>query len=472
VVSTGWPAVAGKCSELGIRFRWWQPLVGRVILAKRADGKYAATIGGVGLSIPRQVGKTFLIGAIVFALCLLFPNLTVIWTAHQLRTADETFAKMQKFAKRRKIKPHIEKIVLGSGEEEIRFRNGSRILFGARERGFGLGFDEVDVLILDEAQRVTDRTLEDMIPATNQSRQKAGALVFYMGTPPRPTDSGDAFRRMRAEAVSGEDRDTAWIEFGADPDFEATAPPEPLTEKDWEQVAKANPSYPDDTPPEAILRMRKQLGPESFQREALGIWDELSKSLGHAIPLNAWKNLEIPDSEVPQDDPDRYAVTMSPERVASIAVALKGETADYVDLAEMERVDDSRKIVDWLVQRCGRRTPVLIDSRDPAASLVNDLRAKGVKVNVTTQSDAGRACGGLLDAVTEGRVWHCGQPAISAALVIAEKKIIGKGPMWEWPLNDPTAEVAALRALALVHYGLSFARKPKSSSGRRGVVLS
>jgi hypothetical protein len=62
-----------------------------VILAKRADGKYAATIGGTGLSIPRQVGKTFLVGAIVFALCLLCPNLTVIWTAHRLRTAEETF---------------------------------------------------------------------------------------------------------------------------------------------------------------------------------------------------------------------------------------------------------------------------------------------------------------------------------------------------------------------------------------------
>jgi hypothetical protein len=116
---------------------------------------------------------------------------------------------------------------------------------------------------------------------------------------------------------------------------------------------------------------------------------------------------------------------------------------------------------------------VLIDSRDPAASLVNDLRERGVKVNVTTQSDAGRACGGLLDAVTEGRVWHCGQPAISAALVIAEKKIIGKGPLWEWPLNDPTTEVAALRAITLAHYGLSFKRSARKGSGeRRAVVLS
>jgi len=65
MVSTGWPAVVKKCSEFGVSFRPWQPGVGKLILAKRADGKYAATIGGTGMSIPRQVGKTFLVGAIV-----------------------------------------------------------------------------------------------------------------------------------------------------------------------------------------------------------------------------------------------------------------------------------------------------------------------------------------------------------------------------------------------------------------------
>jgi hypothetical protein len=252
VVSTGWPGVRKKCAELGITFRPWQPDVGRVILAKRADGKYAATIGGTGLAIPRQVGKTFLVGAIVFALCLLRPKLTVIWTAHRLRTAEETFGKMQAFGKRKRIAPHIAKIVLGSGEEEIVFRNGSRILFGARARGFGRGFDEVDVLIFDEAQILDDNTLDDMIPATNQSRQDAGALLLFMGTPPRPKDPSEAFLRMRAEALSGEDDDTGWVEFGADPGYVPTPPPRNLTEADWKQVAKANPSFPQDARPRLV----------------------------------------------------------------------------------------------------------------------------------------------------------------------------------------------------------------------------
>lgn len=470
--TTGWPAVEAKCRDLGIRFRSWQPGVGRAILAKRPDGKYAATIGGAGMSIPRQVGKTFLVGAIVFALCLLRPNLTVIWTAHRVRTAEETFGKMQAFARRAKIKPHVLRVVLGSGEEAVLFRNGSRILFGAREGGFGLGFDEVDVLIFDEAQRLTDVTLDDMIPATNQSRQETSALVLFMGTPPRPTNRGEVFTRMRTEALTGEDDDTTWIEFGADPDYEPTPLPDALTDADWRQVAKANPSYPHDTPREAILRMRKKLGPDSFKREGMGIWDAVNEHEA-VVPIPAWRDLEIPDEEVPDGAPDRFALTMSPERIASIAVAVGGEGADYLDLAELERVDDSRKLVDWLVERCGRRIPLMIDSRDPAASFINELRSRGVRVNATTAQDAGRACGGLVDAIDEGRVWHCGQPALEAALRVARAKAVGKAGLWEWDLEDSTPEVAALRAVTLAHYGLSFKKRPTGrgrTSNRRGVV--
>jgi phage terminase large subunit-like protein len=294
----------------GLEFDEWQHGAGRVILAKRGDGKYAATIGGTALSIPRQVGKTFLVGAIVFALCLLNPGLTVIWTAHRLRTAGETFDKMQGMARRAKIKPFVAKIVLGSGEEEIRFRNGSRILFGARERGFGRGFDEVDVLIFDEAQILTENAIDDMVPATNQSRQPSGALMLFMGTPPKPTDPGEVFARMRAEALSGEDEDTGYIEFSADPTFSPSETPAPMAAEDWRQIAKANPSYPKRTPREAILRMRKKLTPESMLREGYGIWDD--EDAGPGLDFNRWKTLV--DASAERGGGQVFALSTAPDR--------------------------------------------------------------------------------------------------------------------------------------------------------------
>jgi hypothetical protein len=63
ITSTGWPAVEKTCVEkLGIEFDDWQDGAGRLILAKRKDGHLAAMVDGVGLSLCRQVGKTYFVG--------------------------------------------------------------------------------------------------------------------------------------------------------------------------------------------------------------------------------------------------------------------------------------------------------------------------------------------------------------------------------------------------------------------------
>src|SRR5690606_4120657 len=163
-VTTGWPAVRKTCVEkLGIEFDPWQEQVGSLILAKRADGSLASTVDGVGLSLPRQVGKTYLIAAMAFALSVNTPGLLVIWTAHHMATSSETFLALQGFAKRSRVAPHVRQVFTGSGDKEIRFHNGSRILFGARERGFGRGIPGVDVLIFDEAQILSDKAMSNML---------------------------------------------------------------------------------------------------------------------------------------------------------------------------------------------------------------------------------------------------------------------------------------------------------------------
>jgi len=391
IASTGWPAVRDKCRTLGLEFDEWQHGAGRVILAKRADGKYAATIGGTALSIPRQVGKTFLVGAIVFALCLLNPGLTVIWTAHRLRTAGETFDKMQGMARRAKIKPFVAKIVLGSGEEEVRFRNGSRILFGARERGFGRGFDEVDILIFDEAQILTENAIDDMVPAMNQSRQPTGGLMLLMGTPPKPTDPGEVFTRMRTEALSGEDEDTGYIEFSADPNFTPSEKPAPMAAEDWRQIAKGNPSYPKRTPREAILRMRKMLTPESMLREGYGIWDD--EDAGPGLDFPRWKTLA--DASAERGGSQVFALSTAPDRSwAAIAVAwLRPDGDVQVMLA------DYRPTTAWVKERAeqlGARWGGKVLADPESRDLLDDADTIPLA----------RAEATLDDAITAGTVHH------------------------------------------------------------------
>lgn len=450
ITSTGWPAVRDKCADLGITFRPWQHGAGRLILAKRDTGRYAAEIGGTGMSIPRQVGKTFLVGAIVFALCLLRPGMTVIWTAHRLRTSEETFKKMQGFARRKKIAPHVLKVTLGSGEESIEFRNGSRILFGARERGFGRGFDEVDGLIFDEAQILTDNALDDMIPATNQSRQDCGALMLFIGTPPKPTDPGEVFRRMRTEALAGEDVDTGWIEFGADPDYVPTPKPAPLRPSDWAQVTKANPSYPADTPREAILRMRKKLADDSFIREGLGIWDEDAAG-GGALDVALWKDLADPDA--PRGDMVAFGADVTEDRTAWLAVAWTREDgATQVMLA-----NDGQPLrpVDLAVEG-ERLTSTWGGVIVPPKAFEDDLEQAGAVIHKLAAGGFTAGCGMVADRVTAGTIRHGNQAALNDAVKAAKWRSAGTGGERAFQLKD-FPEVGPLAAVVRAVCGLAAA---------------
>lgn len=418
IVSTAWPSVRDKCTELGVGFDAWQDGAGRAILSKRADGLYATTVGGVVISIPRQVGKTFLFGAIVFALCLLFPGLTVLWTAHRLRTANETFQSMQSFARRKSIAPHVAKIVLGSGEEEIHFNNGSRIMFGARERGFGRGFSEVDVIVFDEAQILTENAIDDMVPATNQA---ANPLILYTGTPPKPTDPGEVFAAKRGDALSGESDDTVYIEFSAD----RGADPEDRT-----QWAKANPSYPKRTPAAAMLRMKKNLSPDSFVREALGIWDET------AGPMPNWSACRIGRVDPPKLGAVGVAVSLDQEWSAIAAAGEWPEGGVHVAIGEDAegRVDHARGSA-WLVARLKYlqdryKCAVALDSKCPDANLATRLKDAGVTVTEFTTEEMLESCSGLMDDVGEGRLTHFGDPDLTLAVTQAVKRYVGDRPLW------------------------------------------
>ena len=229
IVATGWPSIARQLMKMSYPLDSWQIDIGRLVFAKRKDGFYAAGVGGAALSLPRQVGKTHMIAGFIFAACIASPKTLVIWSAHRARTHNETFQSMQGIAARPAVAPFISHVRRGAGQEAVEFANGSRILFGARESGFGRGFAKVDVVVLDEAQILTEKALDDMLPATNASKN---ALVLMMGTPPKPTDPSEVFTRHRAESLAG-DSDKLYIECAADPGARAD---------DKKQWAKANPS--------------------------------------------------------------------------------------------------------------------------------------------------------------------------------------------------------------------------------------
>jgi phage terminase large subunit-like protein len=250
------------CERIGIIFDPWQRDLNRCLLAKSRSGLYAADTAL--LSIPRQVGKTFDVGGVVFADSIINPGTSTVWTAHRFKVARETFNEMRAWAKSPLLVPHIDydEITTGAGNECIPFRNGSRIVFAARERGAIRGFTKVRRLVLDEGQILTEMALSDLVPTMNQA---VNPQIILMCTPPKPADPSEVVTRLRADALDGESTGVLYVELSAPPGSR------PDDRAAWR---KANPSYPKRTPAKAILRMRKLLSPEDFMREALGVWDD------------------------------------------------------------------------------------------------------------------------------------------------------------------------------------------------------
>lgn len=453
------------CRRMGVGLDEWQRGIGRLALSKRASGEYACKIGGVTMSLPRQVGKTHLMAALIFAMCALRPSTLVIWSAHHSKTHEETFLSMQSFAEMPKVAPYVERVYTGSGDESVVFRNRSRILFGARERGFGRGIPGVDVLVFDEAQILSERAHSAILPTMNVSPV---GLAFYLGTPPRPEDNSETFAGTRSDAIGGELEDAAYIECGADPDAD------PDDRKQW---AKANPSYPIRTSAESILRLRRKLTHDSFLREALGIWDQAATI--EVIPSADWA--AIGDAELAFAGPISIGVDMSQDRM-SAAVALAGEVADGRWLVSLR--EHKSGPTDWVapfVEAFKARNQVravVIDKASAAASLIDRFEQSRVRVTATGVVEMADACGQLYDGVYAGWLAHSAQPQLAYALSQARKRDLLGGGAWGWNRKSSESDITPVVAVTLALWGARHSkvrrnpnpdpdRTPGRAAGRR-----
>lgn len=464
IASTMWPSVLKTCVEkLGAEFDPWQDGAGRVIFAKREDGSLAAMIDGVGMSLPRQVGKTHLVGYTVFALCVNMPGLLVIWTAHHSATSSETFLAMQGMAQRAKVAPHVAQVFKGSGDEEIRFHNGSRILFGARERGFGRGIPGVDVLIFDEAQILSDKAMSNMLATMNTSQF---GLQLYIGTPPKPEDNSETFKRMRREALAGTLVDGAWIEFGADADAK---------DDDRAQWRKMNPSFPKRTPVQSLLRLKRKLTPADWRREGMGIWDDDAE--GTRRWSDEFWNAEGVTRTEAVDGVRSFSVAYSLDgsRV-SVAGAVKHDEGVHVELVGAHSGDtDSgvESLADWLAERWRQVSMIAIAGASGAAlrQALRDRKVSEKVIRMMTTADYFQANTMTEDALRSKSVSHPvgGEgDVLDSSVAVCDGKRRGASGQWGWVATVPDGDETPVESFCAAYWA---ARTSKRVPGRKQVLL-
>jgi phage terminase large subunit-like protein len=140
----------------------WQEDVLAAAMGERSDGRWASRL--VGLSTPRQNGKSQLIVARALAGVLLFEEQTIICSAHQTDTAREVFQRLLDIIDDNPgLAGRVDSVMRALNREYIRFKGGATIRIKARSVSGSRGFS-ADCLLLDEAQILGTAAWSSILP--------------------------------------------------------------------------------------------------------------------------------------------------------------------------------------------------------------------------------------------------------------------------------------------------------------------
>lgn len=442
--------MADLSASLGLTLDPWQETVLRAGLGERAGGQWAAH--QVGVSAPRQNGKSQLIVARAITGALLFGERLIVISAHQQDTARETFSK---FLEQIENNPGLEARLYGGSirtgvmnalnREHIKFANGATVKFKARSGAGGRGFS-ADCLFLDEAQRLSPQAWAS-INSTMSAR--TNPQVWLLGTPPTPDDDGVVFGRIRDSAVARSAQSLAWCEWAAEPGDD------PALE---ETRAKANPAWYQRINHEVVQGEYETYTPEQFALERLGIWPAGGASMPPAIDIEAWDN----QKSTPPEGKGRvaYGVKFSPDgaRVAlAAALRVSDDEPDFIEVIDEGSTSRGMaQLVDWLVARWRDCDQIVIDGKGGAGVLNERLLEAGVKSRVIHRPTWDAVVTGntaLVEGIREARVTHAGDSATRECVAGAARENRGRTG-WGFAPNAPDIDVTPVEAIALALSGL------------------
>ena len=410
----------------------WQQDVLRGALGERADGRWAAFECGV--VVARQNGKGALLEARELAGLFLFGEELILHSAHEFKTALEAFRRVLTLVENTPdLTSKVRNVRTSHGEECIELKTGARLRFVARSKSSARGFSG-DCLILDEAYLLPSSAMAALLPTLSA---RPNPQVWYTTSAPQSIDeSSEQIRRLRSRAQSSDPGRLFWAEWSN----EITADP-----TDPETWARANPGLGLRIDPEFVESEQQTQPVKVFAVERLGVW--LTESESSKIPIERWDELGDDDAACEIDDQLVFGIDMPPDRSCVTFAVSDGTTVELAEQVPPERA------VAWMIERWERWNPlaVVIDAAGPAGSLVPDLVAAGVRVEVTRTRDFVGACARFYDAVIAGTVRHRRQPLLTLAVGAARTRRVSDS--WAWARNSVHADISPLVAASVALWG-------------------
>lgn len=387
-----------------------------------------------GLAVPRQNGKTLVtIGRIAAGMVMY--NEWVVYTAHNQKTATETFKELKALFESRALHKYVDVVKEALGREEVRLKSGARCMFVARTRNGGRGFHG-DCLIFDEAQELNDAQQASFTPVLSASKNPQ---TIYLGTPPDENCTGDVFRKLRDKTINGENTSTAWTEFSVDEIGDVT---------DRKRWAETNPALGKRIKERTIASELEQMAPDTFARERLGWWSPVDHSQDYAIEKEKW--MACASDQLKPEGKTAYGVKFSPDgsSVALCGAVCPEDGPARISLIELKRTDQGMQwLADWLNQRYKDACCVVIDGRNGVDVLIEKISTTWkIKNSIVKPSskDVIATASLLVTEIQEQTVtWYKLQEILNESATTSVKRPIAGGWGFGGDLSIPI-EAAAL----------------------------
>lgn len=419
----------------------WQEYLLMHGLGEREDGRWAAF--ECGIIVSRQNGKGGVFEARCLAGLFLFDEKLILYSAHEFKTAQEMFLRMQALVENTdSFRRRVKRIRTSHGDEGIELLDGRRLRFVARSTGSGRGFSG-DVNIMDEAFNLPATSVDALMPT--MSARPNPQLWYGSSAADKTIAPCEHLARVRERGIAGGDPGLFYAEWSIDPHTEhcsrdetgavaCTDHDDPDDPAAW---AKANPALGIRISAEHVARERASMGDKGFLRERLGVgdWPVLAAAQWAVISEPRWRALADPGSEMVSRV--AFALHAAPDR-GWAAIAVAGRRADgRLHLEGVEYRPGTRWVAERAAQLVQRWDPAafVVDAGGPAGPLIADLEAAGVEVTRLTVRDIGHAVGQLLEAaapeVGEPTLRVMPHPALDAAVAGAATRKLGDAKAWD-----------------------------------------
>lgn len=451
-------------ADAGLNLDPWQQLGLHHSLAEDDEGRW--TSFEVVQNVTRQNGKGGYLEARQMAGVMLFGDKLVIHTAHEFKTARESFRRLDQMIEGSyALSRRVKRVVRAHGEEGFEFHNGARILFLARTGSSGRGFSG-DLVVMDEAMSLRAAPIGALLPIMSARRNPQ--LVYTCSAGIGQESEQLALLRARALAERQEpDESLTYLEWSAelhtrecprdeDGRIVCAEHDDRADVRTWQRV---NPALGIRIRVQAVRRELATMRPDLFNRERLGVGDypAQAEETWQVIDESTWRALRVRQSSLA--DPVAFSIDTTPERSHS-AISVAGRAGDdgrHVEVVQHRPGTDW--VIDWAVERDEKWSPCVwvIDEGGPAGSLAAELRKRlkvrnrdhlvvAPKVRELTQ-----ACGQFFDRTQAGSLQHLDQAPLATALAGAMKRDVGDA--WLWSRRSDGVDVSPLVASTYALWG-------------------